>query len=297
MIFLLLSILCSTLIILIFKLLANYRVNGLYAIIINYWTCVVTGSLTGGYAEGFVERSLSAPWLPIALVLGLLFISGFYAINLTVRYSGITVASIASKNSMVIATAAAFWLYGDAITLTKVAGIVLAVVAIILSSLQPSKPGHVSSPILWLLPLGAFAISGTIETLIKYTQHYYLPQPAEYPMFLVFLFATAATLGTLAALFQQVRTGFRGSRQQALRNLVGGIVLGIPNYGSIYFLIRTLEQPRWESSMVFPVNNIGVVIAAAVAAWLFFGERLTRRQLAGLAMAIVAILLITYHML
>lgn len=297
MIFLLLSIACSTLIIVIFKLLSQYKVNGFYAIIVNYWVCVLVGWLTGAIHPADLWSFIERPWIPIALLLGILFIGGFYAINLTVRHNGITVASIVSKNAMVLSVTAAFFLYGDVVNLPKLVGIASAIVAIILTSyVAPvrdlSTTQHKDRN--WLYPLIAFLVSGSIEISLKYTQQHLLASE-EQPVFLIFLFGTAAAIGSLIYVVRVlVRSGKQAPQPTVLRhNLLGGILLGVPNYGSIYFLIKTLEQPNWESSVVYPINNIGVVLCATAVAWFFFAERLTKRKLLGVGLAIVAILLIT----
>lgn len=297
MIFLLLSIACSTLIIVIFKLLSQYKVNGFYAIIVNYWVCVLVGWLTGAIHPADLLSFIERPWIPIALLLGLLFIGGFYAINLTVRHNGITVASIVSKNAMVLSVTAAFFLYGDVVNLPKLVGIASAIVAIILTSyVVPvrglSTPQHHNRN--WFYPLIAFLVSGSIEISLKYTQHHLLASE-EQSVFLIFLFGTAAAIGTLVYIARRLVISANNAINVSIlrHNLLGGILLGIPNYGSIYFLIKTLEQPNWESSVVYPINNIGVVLCATAVAWFFFAEQLTKRKLLGVGLAIVAILLIT----
>lgn len=297
MIYLLLSILCSTLIILIFKVLSNYNVRGFYAIIINYWVCVGTGLLTGSVHPGTLLSFFARPWLPVALLLGVLFIGGFYAIHLTVKHNGITVASIVSKNAMVISVTAAFFLYGDVVNVPKLAGILAAIVAIVLTSAR--SPAALQSPTVaadtWRYPLLAFLISGSIETLLKYTQQHLL-LPDEQPVFLIFLFGTAAAIGTVVYAIQGIiRSGRVPLHPTLLRNnWLGGLLLGIPNYGSIYFLIKTLEQPNWESSVVYPVNNIGVVLFSSLFAYLFFAETFNRLKLMGIGLAVVAIGLIAW---
>lgn len=296
MMYLLLSIACSTAIMLIFRWLDRYKVHGFYAIILNYWVCVITGIVSGAVSIDTLWAMWQAPWLPIALLLGALFIGGFYTIQLTVRHSGITVASIASKNAMVISVTAAFFLYGDVVSPLKILGILTAIIAVVLASVR--KKTIANGPALghgvWVFPLLAFLTSGTIETLLKYAQHFYLSQE-QYPLFLIFLFGTAAIIGSIFYVVTRFTPTHQAHWQwrHAGRNLLGGIALGLPNYGSIYFLIRTLEQPAWESSIVYPVNNIGVVLAAAIAAYIFFREKPNRYNAVGIVLAIVAIILIT----
>ena len=99
MIYLLLSILTSTMIFVAFKLIAKNHVNILQAIVINYTICVIEGALVQKSFPPLAEI-LQSEWLLYAMGLGCLFISVFYLTALTVKYSGVAVASIASNCSL-----------------------------------------------------------------------------------------------------------------------------------------------------------------------------------------------------
>ena len=73
---------------------------------------------------------------------------------------------------------------------------------------------------------------------------------------------------------------------------LGGLVLGLVNYGSLWFLLRTLGRSGYPVSAVFPLVNIGVVLCSAAGARLIFGERLMRVQLFGIGVSVLAMLLI-----
>lgn len=68
--------------------------------------------------------------------------------------------------------------------------------------------------------------------------------------------------------------------------------MGVVNYGSIYFIWKALAQDGVESSMVFPVANMGVVAASTLAGWLIFKEHLSPKNWLGIALSIFAIALI-----
>ncbi|HMU04738.1 MAG TPA: EamA family transporter [Saprospiraceae bacterium] len=84
------------------------------------------------------------------------------------------------------------------------------------------------------------------------------------------------------------------SKREVLKfkNLIGGIGLGIPNFFSIYLLLLSLQQ-GWGGSVVFPVNNVGVLVMAAFFGIVLFKERLVPLRIAGFILAILAIILIT----
>jgi hypothetical protein len=83
-------------------------------------------------------------------------------------------------------------------------------------------------------------------------------------------------------------------KQQACRwrDLISGLALGCSNYGAIYFLIRALSVPGWQSSQLFPTVNISVLSLSSLGAWAFFNERLHRWMLGSLAIGAGSIVLI-----
>jgi multidrug transporter EmrE-like cation transporter len=207
----------------------------------------------------------------------------------TVQINGITVASVASKLSLIISATAAFFLYqSETATFTKIVGIAIAVIAVILASLKSgNKTEKAVTKWFYIFPAAVLLMGGTIEIIVKYNETHYL-EAIQINSFLIFLFGVAFAIGAL------IETGnvIRKKHKVLRKNIVAGIILGIPNYGSIYFLIKALNQPGWESSTVFPVNNIAIVALSALVAVLLFREKLSRLNVAGLGLAILAIALI-----
>ncbi len=77
-----------------------------------------------------------------------------------------------------------------------------------------------------------------------------------------------------------------------LKDGVAGIILGINNYGALYFLIRTIGQKGWESSVVFPTLSVAVVMLSFAGGYAIFKESVTQRKMIALGMGIVGIVLI-----
>ena len=64
-------------------------------------------------------------------------------------------------------------------------------------------------------------------------------------------------------------------------------MLGFANIGCTSCMLRALVV--MPTSLFYPLYNIGIVLVAALAGILFFGERMEWKQVAGLALAVVAI--------
>ena len=81
-----------------------------------------------------------------------------------------------------------------------------------------------------------------------------------------------------------------------IKSLIGGVALGIPNYFSIYFLVKALQEMhnefQMESSSLFMVNNLSIVILSVGIGLVFFREKLDKFKIFGLFLALVSLYLI-----
>ena len=133
--FLLLSILCSTVIFIIFKCFGLFKINTLQALVVNYITASIFGFLN--YSEPIsVTEITSSKWFIGAIILGVLFISIFNVMALTAQKNGLSVASVASKMSVIIPVVFGLFVYNETLNLQKGAGILLALVAVFLASVK-----------------------------------------------------------------------------------------------------------------------------------------------------------------
>jgi drug/metabolite transporter (DMT)-like permease len=235
-------------------------------------------------------------WVIFALALGTLFIGTFYLMALTTQKVGVTATSVATKISLVIPVLFSLLVLKNSVkdyTFVNYIGMFAALVAIVLSSIRPQKnEGETSttSALTLLLPFIIFLNSGVADSLINYTNQYHLQQH-EAPQFTLVTFMASAIVGVIVMLYMLVtrKTTF------TVRSIVAGILLGIPNYFSIYFLIKALYAFGNDGAFLYPINNIGIIMAGALGAVIIFKERLTRLNLIGLSMAVLALILISYQ--
>ena len=285
MIFLIATILLNTLLAILFKLFPRFGVNTLQAIVVNYWVCVITGSLfLGDFPVS--TASVHQSWFPWALLMGVSFISIFNLIGYCTRVAGITTTTIANKLSLVIPVLLSILLYNESTGIWKIAGIILAIPAVYFTAHEKEKNGK--SNLLW--PAILFVGSGLLDALVKYVEQGYLPTPAVQAVYTIHVFAVAAVTGTILVLFQF----FKGKMVFEWRNVLAGICLGVPNYFSIYFLIRLFNSHFLQSSAALPVNNICIVITSSIAAILLFREKATPMRILGLVLSVIAIMLIIF---
>lgn len=286
MFYLLMSVFTSTLIFVAFKLIIKNQANILQAIVINYTVCVIVGMLVQNKFPSLNEI-IERPWLINTFILGAMFITVFYLTALTVKYSGLAVASIASKLSLIIPVLAAYFLYDDVFSPIKIIGIIVAMIAVVLAAYKEDTEHHKHNFNFYFFPLLVLLGSGLIDTFTKWNQEQHLTE-ADFNLFLICVFGTAAVIGWSILLAKYV------TKQESIsgKTFRHGLLLGIPNYGTMYFLIAALNVPGWNSSTVFPVNNIAIVVASCLVAMVIFKEHLSKINLLGILLAVTAILMI-----
>ncbi len=279
-----LSVLCSSLIFVVFKLYDTYKVQTLYAIVVNYVVACISGLIFTPQTIS-ISNLVGQPWFIGTIALGILFILIFNIMAKSSQLNGVGVTSVATKMSLVIPVLFAVLYYNDVLSVFQILGIALALVAVYLASIK-KKGLHVEKSHLWL-PVLVFLGSGIIDTSIKYIQEAYLTD-GEYPLFSSTVFGAAAVSGFVFVIAKSVRTSFTIN----IKNVLGGLCLGIPNYFSIFFLLRALNNDTLNSSSVFTLNNVAIVLFSTLLGIVLFKEKLTQRNWLGVLLAIVSIVLV-----
>ncbi len=284
MIYLVLSVLVSSLIFVIFKLFDVFKINTSQAIVVNYIIALSFGLFTSNVSLPITQIP-QQPWFLGAFCLGFLFITIFNVMGITAQKNGLSVASVAGKMSVVIPIVAGVFIYNESVGIIKVIGILMALVAVYLSSAKSDI-----SPVKFknlIYPLLLFVGSGCIDAGLKYTETMYVSDGAV-PMFLATIFGCAFIFGCFFMITQIIKRSFKFQS----KNILGGIALGIPNYYSMEFLLKALQTEGLESSTLFTINNVSIVILTTVFALAFFKEKLIKKNWIGIGLAVISILLV-----
>jgi len=285
--FLLLSILCSTVIFIIFKCFDKYNVNTLQAIVVNYFTASVFGYLNYDSPVSFSEITQSN-WFLGAIGLGVLFITIFNVMALTAQKNGLSVASVASKMSVVIPVIFGLYMYNETLNFQKGLGIILALVAVYLASVKAKSEEKINIKSFYL-PVILFLGSGIIDTSIKYIETKLLSDNGI-PLFSASIFSIAGLIGIGLITFKSYKSAFSIN----FKAILGGAILGIVNYYSIYTILKALNMENFESSTIFTVNNVAIVTLSTLIGLLFFKEKLILKNWIGIGVAIISIVLVTF---
>tara|TARA_R110002072_G_scaffold32294_4_gene98778 strand:- start:1925 stop:2788 length:864 start_codon:yes stop_codon:yes gene_type:complete len=283
-IYLLLSVFFSTSLFVIFKYFDIYKIDTLKAIVVNYIVAFILGFVLAEESITFANIP-DQPWFFGALVLGLLFVSIFFVMALTAQINGVSVVSVAGKMSVVIPIIFGVILYNESLSTIKIIGIILAIVAVYLASVKNNLEKHKKAGL--LLPVILFLGSGAIDTTLKYVEINFVSEN-EVSIFSGSLFGFAGVFGLIFLLFKTIQK----REVFGVKNLIAGIVLGIPNYYSIVFLIKALQTKGIESSTLFTINNVGIVVVSTLVGLLIFKESFSLKNKIGIALAVIGIVLV-----
>ena len=292
MLLLLGSIILTSWLTLSFKVVERFNIPVFQAIVFNYITCVVTGSFVNG-AFPVSSSTFGESWFKWSLLMGLMFVSIFNIVGFSAQKMGVAITSVANKLSLVIPFIFSIYLYNEEATSLKIVGVIVALAAVVLTCLPSSKgtepsgkPFHVMD--LWL-PVVLFISSGLLDTLIKYVEQTELNE-ANRNAYLITSFGVAAVFGSIALIVMLLT----GKMKFDKRSIAAGIMIGVPNYFSIWCLVQVLKEYQGNSSAIFPINNMGIVLFSTVAAWILFKEQLSKLNWLGIVLSIAAIALIAF---
>lgn len=284
MVDLILSIVCSSIIFVVFKLYTIHKVQTSYAIIVNYLTACFVGFLMYEGTSAMPEIHMKS-WFPGTLMLGVLFIVIFNLMARTSQEMGVSVASVATKMSLVVPVILGILLYGERLGHLKILGVLLALGAVYFTSIK-DRPKGLKRASIWL-PVLVFLGSGIIDASIKYLQEYHVKE-AEFPLMSATIFAAAASSGLIFIALRWRKAPLKIN----YRNILGGVALGVPNFFSIYYLLRALQNDFLNSASIFTINNVAIVMFTTLLGILLFKERISLKNWAGIVLAVLSIVLI-----
>ena len=287
---LILAVACSLAIAMIFKhcerqgldraalLTMNYAVATLVSLVLLYWAGAEDGLST--------DLGLWA----LGVSTGVLFIAGFYIFSYAIQTAGMGLAAGVMRLSVVVPFLASWIIWNEQPSIPQLAGLGIAAVAFFLIT-RPAQPAAAqprqvrtmrTAAVLGLL----FLAGGLVDTALKGFDEAFAAQNSP-ALFLLLVFGVAFVTGLALVAVRGIRSG-EWPQAPTYR---WGLVLGLVNYGSAEFLLRAIAELR--GPFVFPANSIAIVVGAALLGVFVWGERLSRANWTGLALAAGALSLLS----
>ncbi|MFK2877985.1 EamA family transporter [Rhodanobacter hydrolyticus] len=283
MVYVLASAICSVLVSVLLKLARRFGLDVGQMVAWNYvMACALAALLLQPSLAPL--RAAGAPWF--ALVgLGVLLPVIFHALGASVRHAGIVRSDVAQRLSLLLSLLAAFVLFGEKLDPAKALGCALGLLALLGMVWRGEHGRGEGGSASWYWPLLVFAGFGAIDVLFKRVAAAGVPLGTSLEAMFVLALPVAFTLAAWGRL--------RGGARFTLRNALGGLLLGLFNFGNILFYLRAHRALPQHPALVFASMNLGVVMLGALAGVLLFRERLSRLNVAALGLALLAIVLLT----
>lgn len=279
MIFLVLAMCGSAAISLTMKAFRAQRGNRYGMLLGNYITCVIVGFLMLGDPGLLLRGSVTS--LVLGVIGGVFFVANLVSMQSSIRQNGAGLSAAFAKLGLVVTLGVSVLCFGERATPMQLAGIALVFAALLLIHGGGGKAGENRSFLLLLLVLFT---GGAGDVMSKVFDE--LGTAAEGTLFFFWLFLTACLLTSALALREKRRTGAK----LLWKELASGILVGIPNYFSSYWLLLALGS--LPAVLVYPVASTGTILLVMAASALLFHEKLTRRQLAGILLILAALVLL-----
>lgn len=279
MMYLVIAVLCSVAVSVLLKILRQKNIDIRQTIVAGY---PVAFLLTWFLLTPDVSSisTLGNAW-GIILALGILLPTVFIILGRAIASVGMVATDAAQRLSLIIPIIAAFLLFGEVLTGTRVLGLVLGFLALGALVYRPKHTGggenaSMSPPAartpLWLF--GVWAGYGIVDILFKQVAK----QGTAFPLTLFVSFGVAGFLLLIYLLVTRVR--WQGNA------LAAGLLLGALNMGNIYAYVRAHQVLSDSPSIVFTGMNVGVIAVATLIGVAVFKERLGRINVLGLLLAI-----------
>lgn len=289
MIFLILAILFSTGVFVAMRLFKRFGLDNHQALMWNYVFATGTGFVVCESYET-IPQIVAEPWFGLSILTGFWFIFTYLLMTASTQRSGVTVTSLSSKLSVVLPILAGVVFLHEKLNLVASVGIVLALVALVLvvgGRNNKTDGRDVSRKVSMILPIFIFFGTGTGDILMKITEQQ--NTVGNLGFMIAFIYFVALVFGIIIVVWDLVK----GKSKWEWKNAAGGIGLGVINYFSTYCVYYAMRC--FDNVVLFPIYNIGVVSLTALTGWLLFKEKLTWKNYLGLAIAIIAVILIAFR--
>ena len=281
---LIIAVLCSVAVSVLLKVARKRNITIQQAIAFNY---IVALSLSwfllkpdfkGLEFTDFIAQSENTP---IFLALGILLPSVFIIMSKAVEFAGIVRSDAAQRLSLFLPILAAFLIFHETLSQSKVVGIVLAFVGLFCLLSKPNQQSAVDfRGVLGLV--GVWFGYGVIDILFKQIAK----SGGAFPTTLFIAFSLAACIMFIYLLFKRT--------QWNVASFVGGIILGVLNFFNILFYIKAHQSFGSNPTLVFAGMNIGVICLGTITGALIFKEKISKVNWLGIAFSLCAIFCLYY---
>ncbi len=276
MMYLTMAVLCSVAVSVLLKILRQKQIDIRQTIVAGYPVAFLLTWFLLKPDLGAIN-TLGDAW-GVIIALGIILPTVFILLGRAIEAVGMVATDAAQRLSLIIPIVAAFLLFGEVLTGTRVFGLALGFLALGALVYRPQS-GSINKVAkntpLWLL--GVWLGYGIVDILFKQVAKH----GTAFPLTLFVSFGLAGVLLFIYLLFTRVR--WQGEA------LAAGLLLGALNMGNIYAYVRAHQVLSESPSIVFTGMNVGVIAVATLIGVGVFKETLNRVNIIGLLLAVCCV--------
>jgi multidrug transporter EmrE-like cation transporter len=301
MTYLFLAILCSSSIALIFKYSEGNQMNRYAVTSANYFTALAIGLLmiivkpplkinfsTTNFIAEFINvlsqnnvvfsKDASFVWaMLLGIVGGVFFFLSFLYYQKSVKENGASLSGTFGKLGILVPMIFSIIFWKEIPKAIQWVGIFIALFSIIFSNISQDENKSTSINLTLIL---LFLFGGMAEFQNKLFQKYALIEYKDLFLFVIFITAFLFSLYFV----------IKSDKIVMKRDLLMGMLVGIPNLFSSYFLIMALNSI--PTTIAFPVYSAGSIIFISIGEVVLYKEKLSKKNEIAIILVIIALILI-----
>lgn len=275
MLFLILAIICSSLISIIMRISSDNVKGKLSMLASNYAVCSLCGAIYTGFDIIPVSTDTGKA-LGFGVINGVLYLVSFLLLQLNTARHGIVLSSIFMKLGLLVPIVLSVLFFNEAPSAIQTAGFITAVTAIILINLKKgSSIKNFGISLILLLLFG-----GSADAMSKVYE--YMGPQALTNQFLFYTFVTSFIICLALVILRRERP--------AIKDILFGAVIGIPNFFSSKFLISALTTI--PAVVTYPTFSVATILLVTLVGVMAFKEKLTKIQWLALSLIIISLILL-----
>jgi len=276
MVFLCLAVLSSCAISLFMRISTDKVSARLSMLSANYLICALLGAFYAGFDLVCPAISGFSTTVALGALGGVLFLASFMLFQWNTAENGIVLSSVFMKLGLLVPMLLSVLVFRELPTQPQIVGFCIALVAIVaINGKKEAGASHIRWGLVMLLLLG-----GGADAMTKVFE--VLGPGGLANQFLFYIFFVALVLCLALVAYKKERPG--------IWELLLGAAIGIPNFFSSKFLLRSLAD--LPAVVVYPSFSIGTMLITTLVGVLFFRERLQKHQWLAMAAIVAALFLL-----
>lgn len=300
--YLLLSIICSVLVAIIFKINGNKESN-IYAIVTVNYVAAITISLIISISDGVhslidinnflsftnemenvfsnanvFSLEASAIWaIIVGIIFGPIFCFAFFRYRKGIVESGMGITNTFMKLSVIIPILISMMVWKEYPSGIQSIGIILCIISILILNLDFNNTNKINfNKNLLILTI----VGGLAQFTAKIYQKYGLVDCTSILTLFTFISAFITSLIFL----------FRNREPIVKRDIITGLIIGIPNLLATSFLVLALEYI--DTHITYLISSLLSIIIVLIIGLIFLKEQLRKKDLLAVSVSIIAIFLL-----